>query len=406
MDRVEAAIHAIGSGDVVIVTDDPDREGEGDLVMAAQSATQEKIAFVLQHTSGLICAPLTAQRAAELELPPMVEDNQDARQTAYTVSVDAAVGTTTGISAADRALTLRTVASPTACPTDLVRPGHVFPLRARAGGVLERPGHTEAAVDLTRMAEIEPVGMICEVVTPDRAGMAGRRELERLARTHTLPMVSIAELVGHRLRSERLVEHVAEARVPTAAGAFTCHAWRSLTDGAEHLAFVCGDLRGEEPVLVRVHSECLTGDVFGSSRCDCGSQLHAAMRLISAAGRGVIVYLRGHEGRGVGLTHKLRAYNLQDDGRDTVDANLELGLPVDDRDYGIGAQILHDLGVTRMRLITNNPAKYYGLRGFGLEVVDRVAVPPHATPENLGYLRAKRDRMSHLLPGLEAGAGR
>jgi 3,4-dihydroxy 2-butanone 4-phosphate synthase/GTP cyclohydrolase II len=398
LDTIAGVVDAVGRGEIVVVTDDEDRENEGDLIMAAEAATAEKIAFFLQHTSGVICASLTSERADALDLPFMVHDNHEAHGTAFTVTVDLAHEITTGISAADRAKTISALADATAGPARFVRPGHVFPLRSRPGGVLKRAGHTEAAVDLARLAGCQPAGVLCEVVTADKADMARGAELDALVRRHRLPRTSVAELVRHRLRSERLVRAIASARVPTAHGEFTCHAWESVLDGVEHLALVRGDVGGGDPVLVRVHSECLTGDVFGSHRCDCGAQLDDALRSIAEAGRGVVVYLRGHEGRGIGLAHKLQAYNLQDDGLDTVDANLRLGLPVDTREYGIGAQILLDLGVERMRLMTNNPAKYEGLQGYGLEIVARVPVPPRATEENARYLRTKRERLGHHLP--------
>ena len=386
-----------------MVVDDEDRENEGDLIMAAEAATADKVAFFLRHTSGVICVALTGARLDALDLPLMVQANREAQETAFTISVDAAEGVTTGISAADRAHTLTTIADPAAAPGDLVRPGHVFPLRARLGGVLKRAGHTEAAIDLTLLSGMQPAGVLSEVVSDDKTGMARAPELGRLAHDHALPILTVADLVRHRLATERLVTHEAEARVPTRHGEFICHAWRSTIDGSEHLAFVLGDVTTGGPVLTRVHSECLTGDVFGSQRCDCGTQLDDAMAAVADAGRGVVVYLRGHEGRGIGLTHKLRAYNLQDVGYDTVDANFELGLPADTREYGIGAQILRDLGVRELRLITNNPAKYGGLLGFGLSVVERVALPTRLTRHNAAYLDAKRRRMGHLLPELGAG---
>ena len=395
---VTDAVREVANGGIVLVIDDEDRENEGDLIMAAEAATPEAIAFFLKHTSGFICVAVTEERADALDLPPMVADNREGQGTAFTVTVDLAHGITTGISAADRAATIARLAAPAAAPSDFVRPGHVLPLRSRPGGVLKRAGHTEAASDLARLAGLEAAGVLCEVVSGDRIGMARGPELRRLAAKHHLPMISVADLVQHRLRSERLVERVAEARVPTRHGEFTCHAWRSTVDGEEHLAFVYGDPSGDESVLVRVHSECLTGDVFGSSRCDCGSQLDDAMQAIVREGRGVIVYLRGHEGRGIGITHKLMAYNLQDLGRDTVDANLELDLPVDTREYGIGAQILVELGVKRLRLMTNNPAKFRGIAGYGIEITDRVTLPIRATPENIAYLETKRGRLGHMLP--------
>src|SRR4051794_29267749 len=399
---IARAIRAIGRGEVVIVTDDEDRENEGDLIMAAEAVTAEKVAFFLEHPSGVICATLPGERLDELELPLMVQDNQEAQRTAFTVTVDLASGVTTGISAADRARTLRALGDPHAIAGDFVRPGHIFPLRARPGGVLERPGHTEAAVDLARLAGLHPAGVLSEAVTPDRSAMARGAELAALARARGLVQVSIAELVRHRRRTERRVVKVAEAPVPTRHGVFTCQAWRSPGDGVDPPAFVRGDVSAGEPVLVRVHSECLTGDVFGSRRCDCGSQLDDALAAIDREGRGVVVYLRGHEGRGIGIAAKLDAYRLQDGGHDTVDANLHLGLPVDSRDYGTGAQILLALGVQRLRLITNNPAKCEDLGDFGIEVAERVALPVRPTPENITYLETKRRRMGHLLADLES----
>jgi 3,4-dihydroxy 2-butanone 4-phosphate synthase/GTP cyclohydrolase II len=397
---VATATEAIADGEIVIVVDDENREDEGDLILSAQAATPERVAFFLRHTSGVICAALTGERLDELGLPLMVHDNRESQGTAFTISVDLAHDVTTGISAIDRARTLRALADPRLGPGDFVRPGHIFPLRAREGGVLKRAGHTEAAVDLARLAGCRPAGVLCEVVSPTKSTMARRPELERLAVEYRLPLVTVAELVRHRLRTERLIVPMGQARVPTRHGPFACYAWEAVTDGIQHLALAYGDVGGSRPTLVRVHSECLTGDVFGSTRCDCGSQLDDAMRAIVQEGSGVVVYLRGHEGRGIGIGHKLAAYNLQDAGRDTVDANVELGLPVDDREYGIGAQILLELGVHAIRLMTNNPAKYHGLEGFGLEIVERVPLPPRATPENVAYLDAKRRRLGHLLPDL------
>jgi len=395
------AVAAFGRGEVVVVVDDHDRENEGDLIVAAEFATPERIAFFLAHTSGVICAPMTGERLDELALPPMVVDNTDTNRTAFTVSVDARHGTTTGISAADRAATIAALIDPATRPEDLARPGHMYPLRYREGGVLKRGGHTEAAVDLARLAGLAPAGVLCEVVSEDKATMARLPELERFSSDHGLLLISIADLIRYRRQREKLIRRVAEARIPSAWGEVTAYVYESTLDGEQHLALVRGAVAGEDDVLVRVHSECLTGDVFGSLRCDCGSQLAQAQRLIAAEGRGVVVYLRGHEGRGIGIAHKLRAYNLQDEGRDTVDANLELGLPVDSREYGIGAQILVDLGVTTMRILTNNPAKYGGLEGYGLEIVERVPLQSTPTPENIAYLRAKQRRLGHLLEGLE-----
>jgi 3,4-dihydroxy 2-butanone 4-phosphate synthase/GTP cyclohydrolase II len=331
----------------------------------------------------------------------MVVANTESQRTAFTVTVDYRHGTTTGISASDRATTIRALIDSSTRPADLARPGHIHVLRAREGGVLKRAGHTEAAVDLARMAGLYPAGVLCELVTEDRLDMARLPELTRFAEEHGLLMISIADIIRYRRQNEKLVRRVAEARIPTDHGDFTCYAYEAILSGDQHIAFVKGAVQGEDDVLVRVHSECLTGDVFGSLRCDCGPQLDAALRRISEEGRGVVVYLRGHEGRGIGIAHKLRAYALQELGRDTVDANLDLGLPVDSREYGIGAQILVDLGITTMRYMTNNPAKYGGLDGFGLEIVERVSLNTVPNPENIDYLRTKRDRMGHLLEGLD-----
>jgi 3,4-dihydroxy 2-butanone 4-phosphate synthase/GTP cyclohydrolase II len=331
----------------------------------------------------------------------MVPVNTESQRTAFTVSVDARTGTTTGISAADRARTIAALIDPATRPADLARPGHIFPLRYREGGVLKRGGHTEAAVDLARMAGREPAGVLAELVNPD-GSMARTADLERFAAEHGLRIITIAELISFRRQHEKLIRRVAEATIPTRWGDFTCYAYESLLDGEQHVALVKGAVQGMDDVLVRVHSECLTGDVFGSLRCDCGPQLDQAIERVAAEGLGVVVYLRGQEGRGIGLAHKLAAYNLQEQGRDTVDANLELGLPVDSREYGIGSQILVDLGVTTMRLMTNNPAKYGGLEGFGLRIVERVPLQSHPTPQNLRYLRTKRERMGHLLDLPEA----
>ena len=396
LDPIEDVIAAIGRGEIVVMVDDEDRENEGDFIMAAEFATPEKLAFIVRYSTGVICAPLTDERCEELRLPLMVEQNTESQRTAYTVTVDVIEGTTTGISAADRAATVRAIANPDVNFKAFARPGHIFPLRARQGGVLKRAGHTEAAVDLARLAGCEPVGVICEIQHDDGT-MMRLDALKKFCKEHGLLLSSIAQLIEYRRHHERLVERMGEATVPTEFGAFNCVAYRSTIDGVEHLAFVKGDISKEESVLVRVHSECLTGDVFGSRRCDCGPQLAAAMAMVEKAGAGVIVYLRGHEGRGIGIGHKIRAYSLQDQGLDTVDANVELGLPVDSREYGIGAQILADLGVSKLRLMTNNPAKYGGLGGYGLSVVDRVPINTIPTPENEAYLRTKRERMGHLI---------
>jgi 3,4-dihydroxy 2-butanone 4-phosphate synthase/GTP cyclohydrolase II len=398
---VQEAIDTIARGGMVVVVDDEDRENEGDLVMAAESATPENIAFFLAHTSGVICVPLESERADRLDLPLMVVANTEAQRTAFTVSVDYRHGTTTGISASDRAATIASLIDPRTRPTDLNRPGHIVPLRYRPGGVLKRAGHTEATVDLARAAGLTPAGVLCEIVTEDKSSMARLPELEAFAKRFDLPLISIAELIRYRRQNEMLVRRVSEARIPTTDGEFRAYVYESVLDGEQHLALAMGDVAGSEDVLVRVHSECLTGDVFRSLRCDCGPQLQNALALIEAEGTGVLIYLRGHEGRGIGLGHKIRAYQLQEEGHDTVDANLELGLPVDSREYGIGAQMLVDLGVTTMRLMTNNPVKYGGLEGFGLDITERVPLQPSPNPENIDYLRTKRERMGHLLPGLE-----
>ena len=392
---IEEIIAAISRGELVIMVDDEDRENEGDLIMAAQFATPEKIAFIVRHTSGVIVAPLTGERCDDLRLPLMVDNNTESHRTAFTISVDLLEGTTTGISASDRAATLRALADPKISHSAFARPGHIFPLRARDGGVLKRAGHTEASVDLARLAGCEPAGIICEIQNDDGT-MSRVPELKKFAKQHSLLISSIARLIEYRRHNERLVERMGSANVPTEWGNFECVAYRSTIDGIELLAFVLGDLTTAEPVLTRVHSECLTGDVFGSRRCDCGPQLATAMKAVQEQGRGVIVYLRGHEGRGIGIGHKIRAYSLQDEGLDTVDANLELGLPVDSREYGIGAQILADLGARELRLMTNNPAKYGGIAGYGLSVVERVSIITASTPENSSYLATKRDRLGHF----------
>jgi 3,4-dihydroxy 2-butanone 4-phosphate synthase / GTP cyclohydrolase II len=375
-----------------------DRENEGDLVMAAEAATPEAMAFFVNHTSGVICTPMLGEDLDRLRIPPMVIDNEDPKGTAYTVSVDAVEGTSTGISAADRARTCRVLADPAATAEDVHRPGHVFPLRYHPGGVLRRPGHTEAAVDLARMAGLRPAGVIAEVVKPD-GSMARLPDLEAFAEEHGLLIISIADLVAHRLERESLVERVAEARLPTPYGEWRIIGYRSSADGTESVALILGEPEGKPDVLVRMHSECLTGDVFRSLRCDCGPQLDLAMARIADEGEGVIVYLLGHEGRGIGLLHKLEAYQLQDAGADTVDANLALGLPADARDYGTGAMILVDLGLSTLRLLTNNPAKRAALKGFGLSIVERVAVEVTPNAANEEYLRTKSARMGHQLSG-------
>jgi 3,4-dihydroxy 2-butanone 4-phosphate synthase/GTP cyclohydrolase II len=393
---IPEVLAAIARGEMVVIVDDEDRENEGDFIMAAEFATQEKLAFIVRHSTGVVCAPLTGERCDDLRLPAMVDQNTESHRTAFTVSVDLMEGIATGISAVDRAATLRALSDPTANYAAFARPGHIFPLRAREGGVLKRAGHTEAAVDLAKLAGCQPAGVICEIQNDDGT-MARLDDLRTFCAQHNLLLSSIALLIEYRRHHERLVEFISSAPVPTEWGIFTCHAYRNTVDGIEHLAFTQGDISSPGSVLTRVHSECLTGDVFGSRRCDCGPQLAAAMQKISEEGRGVVVYLRGHEGRGIGIGHKIRAYSLQDEGFDTVDANTELGLPVDSREYGIGAQILADLGASELRLMTNNPAKYGGLEGYGLAVVERVSIEIASTPENEKYLRTKKERMGHLI---------
>lgn len=400
---IPEAIEEIRQGRMVIVVDDADRENEGDLIIAAERVTPEAIAFIVRHTSGVICMPVVGERLDALEIPLMVAANTDTRGTAFTVSVDARAGVTTGISAADRARTIRTIIDPATQPVDLSRPGHIFPLRYREGGVLKRAGHTEAAVDLARMAGLYPAGVLCETVNEDGT-MARLPDLAAFARMHGLKLISIADLIAYRRQHEILVTKVAEANIPTEHGDFRSIAYESIVDGRTHVALVTGDMSDGADVLTRVHSECLTGDVFGSLRCDCGEQLERAMEMIGHEGRGVILYIRGHEGRAIGIAHKLRAYELQERGRDTVEANLELGFPVDQRDYGIGAQILYDLGVRSMRLLTNNPEKRAGLEGHGLVIKERLPLQTDPTAQNVGYLRAKREKLGHLLDLPEADA--
>ncbi|HEX6040638.1 bifunctional 3,4-dihydroxy-2-butanone-4-phosphate synthase/GTP cyclohydrolase II [Longimicrobium sp.] len=397
-DRIEDALQDIRDGKMVIVADDEDRENEGDLVCAASAVTPEIINFMATHGRGLICLALTAERADELDLRPMSEHNTEALSTAFTVSVDAAArhGVTTGISAWDRAKTIQVCMDPESKPGDLRRPGHVFPLRARAGGVLRRVGQTEASVDLARLAGLEPAGVICEILNDDGT-MARRPQLEEFAAKFDLKFITVAQIVAYRLQRERLVHREAEATIPTPFGDWRIIAYRNDVDQHEHVAMVKGDVEGQSGVMVRMHSECLTGDVFHSMRCDCGEQLDAAMEQIEREGRGVIVYLR-QEGRGIGLIHKLRAYNLQDQGLDTVEANEALGFRADLRDYGIGAQILLDLGLSSIRLLTNNPKKIVGMDGYGLSVAEQLPLAVRPNPHNTGYLRTKRDRMGHLYP--------
>ena len=394
---VTQAIQDIRDGKLVIVADDERRENEGDLVCAADRVTPETINFMATHGRGLICLTLMPERCQALGLPQMAEANTEAHETAFTVSVDAATrfGVTTGISAADRAATVRVAIDPSTVPSDLRRPGHVFPLRARPGGVLQRVGQTEASVDLARLAGLYPAGVICEILNDDGT-MARRADLERVATRHGLTFITVAELVRHRLATERLIHRVAEARLPTPHGEFRVVGYRNDVDDAEHVALVYGDVAGQSDVLVRMHSKCLTGDVFGSERCDCGWQLQSAMAAIAAAGRGVVVYL-DQEGRGIGLLNKLKAYELQDAGHDTVSANEQLGFKPDLRNYGIGAQILLDQGLSTIRVLTNNPMKLVGLEGYGLTIVERLPIVPPPSHENRGYLDAKRDKLGHFL---------
>jgi len=395
--KIDQAIEDLRNGKIVIVADDEDRENEGDLVCAAELVTPEMINFMTLHGRGLICLALTGERCDQLGLPQMTERNTEELRTAFTVSIDAErrFGVTTGISAADRAATIHVAINPATVAADLRRPGHVFPLRAHPGGVLQRVGQTEASVDLARLAGLTPAGVICEILNADGT-MARRPELEVFSRTHGLAFVTVADLVAYRLGKERLVHRVAVARLPTELGEFRVVGYRNDVDRAEHLALVHGDVEGKQNVLVRMHSKCLTGDVFGSQRCDCGAQLHSAMRQIVAAGAGVIVYL-DQEGRGIGLLNKLRAYALQDGGDDTVEANERLGFAPDLRNYGIGAQILRDLGLSTIRIMTNNPRKLVGVEGYGLEIVERVPIQIERTAENAGYLTAKRDKLGHFL---------
>ncbi len=395
---IEEALGDIAQGKMIVVVDDEDRENEGDLVIAAEKVTPEAINFMAAYARGLVCVPLTEDQARRLGLCLMVDKNTDRHCTAFTVSVDAAEGTTTGISAAERALTAKLLSDPTSLSKDFRRPGHIFPLIARNGGVLKRAGHTEAAVDLARLAGLRPAGVICEVMNEDGT-MARLNDLAVFAKRHGLKIVSIADLIRYRHRRDRLVERVSTVQLPTEYGNFVAHAYRFILDEAGdhlHIVLVKGDITGEAPVLVRVHSECLTGDVFGSLRCDCGPQLHRAMKMIEAEGRGVLIYMR-QEGRGIGLLPKLKAYELQEKGLDTVEANVALGFAPDLRDYGVGAQIMADLGLRHVRLLTNNPRKVIGLEGYGIDIADRVPIEIEANPYNERYLDTKREKLGHMI---------
>jgi 3,4-dihydroxy 2-butanone 4-phosphate synthase/GTP cyclohydrolase II len=392
---IESVVADLQKGKMVIVVDDADRENEGDVIMAAQFVTPAAVNFMAKHGRGLICVPTTSERLQQLGIERMVQQNRDSFKTDFQVSVDAAHGITTGISAGDRAETIRIMADPTALPEDLVQPGHVFPLRARPGGVLQRAGHTEAAVDLVQLAGCRPIGVICEIMSDD-GSMARLPELVKFARKHRLKICAIADLIQFRRAREKLVERVEVVKLPTDYGDFDLYLYRSKLDGQPHLALVCGEVAGKRNVLVRVHSECLTGDVFGSRRCDCGPQLHQAMRQVAEAGCGVVVYMR-QEGRGIGLAPKIKAYKLQEQGYDTVEANQKLGFDMDLREYGLGAQILADLGLKKIRLLTNNPRKIVGLEGYGLEIVEQMPIKVKPNPHNARYLKTKRDKLGHLL---------
>ena len=397
LDSAAEAIAAIRRGEMVVVLDDEGRENEGDIIMAAEFATAESISFIVRQAAGLLCVAIPEERADRLDLPLMVAKNTDRERTAFAVSVDAVEGTTTGVSPTERARTAVALADPSSTQFTFNRPGHVNVLRARERGVLQRAGHTEAAVDLSRLAGLQPAGVLCEILSQDGKGMARRPELTRFAKVHGMRVTTVADIIRHRRVHESLVTHTSSGRVPTQWGEFTCHAYESQVDGLTHLAMVYGDLLSVDAPLVRVHSECLTGDIFNSQRCDCGEQLTGSMERVVAEGRGVVVYLRGHEGRGIGIASKLRAYQLQDAGADTVDANLALGLPVDSREYGVGAEILVDLGLTRIRLLSNNPRKRGGLEGYGLEITERISIEISPTDISRGYLETKKRKLGHLL---------
>src|SRR5712664_2161523 len=395
VDPLASVIADLQKGRMVVVVDDAERENEGDLIMAAECVTAEAINFMAEHGRGLICVPMTSERLRQLGVEQMVRQNREAFKTDFQVSVDAATGVTTGISAADGARTIKVMADPTAVPEDLVQPGHVFPLRARPGGVLQRAGHTEAAVDLVKLAGCRPIGVICEIMSDD-GSMARLPELIKFSKKHRLKICTIADLIHFRRTREKLIERMEVVRMPTEYGDFNLHLYRSKIDGQHHLALVCGDVAGRSDVLVRVHSECLTGDVFGSRRCDCGPQLHQAMRQVANSGRGVILYMR-QEGRGIGLAPKIKAYKLQEQGYDTVEANKKLGFEMDLREYGLGAQILADLGIKNIRLLTNNPRKVVGLEGYGLEIIEQLPIKVKPNAHNARYLKTKREKLGHLL---------
>ena len=394
---IPEAIDDIRAGKMVVVVDDEDRENEGDLTIAAEKVTPDVINFMAKHGRGLVCLPMTGERLDELRIPLMVQDEENSARfgTAFCVPVEAKHGTTTGISAADRARTVLAAIDPRTRPQDLARPGHMFPLRAQPGGVLQRAGQTEAAVDLARLAGLYPAGVICEVMNEDGT-MARIPHLELFCRVHAIKLITIRDLIEHRMRHERLVRKIAEANLPTSYGGFRIHAFESLIDGEHHVALVLGEIKPDDEVLVRVHSQCLTGDIFASTRCDCGGQLHKALEMISASGQGVLLYLR-QEGRGIGLVHKIMAYQLQDQGKDTVEANEALGFKADQRDYGIGAQILVELGVQKIRLLTNNPRKFVGLEGYGLKIVDRLAIEIPPSDASRRYLKTKKEKLGHIL---------
>ncbi len=395
MHTTEQAIEAIKNGQFVIVVDDESRENEGDLIIAAEKITPQAIAFMVRYTTGIICLSMTKERLNELHIPPMVAENTELHRTKFTVSVDSSQGITTGVSASDRAKTIKALIDKNEKPESFRRPGHIFPLCYQPGGVLKRAGHTEAALDLATLAGLYPAGVLCELVNDD-GSMSRLPDLEKFAAEHKLCLVSVADIIRFRRKTERLVKRISESRLPTEYGEFKAYVYESIMDGVEHLVLTKGTIDKNKPLLVRVHSECLTGDVFHSCRCDCRAQLARSMELINAEGSGAIVYLRGHEGRGIGLGHKVRAYHLQDEGKDTVEANLALGFPVDSRDYGIGSQILADLGAGKLRLLTNNPAKYNGISGFDIDIVERVPLVCEATNENRRYLETKKNKMGHL----------